>query len=665
MTSYILRAITVALCTTGCDRQQASATSAPETPAALHADSIKVTLEQPARELVTRGRNFDRANQLDSARLAYLEAARQVPEIADWLHLRAAGVTADSNARKELYERIRTEVARDRIPMSEAFARERTGDIIGAIAAYDAAGSRTSAFRLRLARAGSDIARLEAERAGLLALIRSNAGSETSREAIAMVDRAFKRRTAAEELAIARTAARVGMTGRAAIGYDQAGKAGLLTSSDRFSYGQMLARLNRDADAAAQYARITAPSSLAASAQYQRARAQIAMRNLPAARATLRAITTKFPGDPSAAAALLLLADLATDESRDGDARTALRDVVSRFPSSSQAPIAIFRGALISFIQRDYVTAATELEGLVARYPRSSDATAARYWLGRARHELGDTTRSRATWRALMTDEPSSYYTVLASERLGVPLSLGDETRDTIPKVQELEDGLRRIALLGSLGMEVEQRHEYNRLFRDAAKSPERMVATAHAFLGTPEAPRAISLGWTVINDHGRSPLRYRLVHPIVQREKIASAAKANGLDPALVAALIKQESSFNPRATSPVGARGMMQIMPSLGERMARAGGMTNWNAEMLYDPAISIELGTKHLADLLSAYPHLEHGLAAYNAGATPVARWRTKAGAADAEVFTERIPFVETRDYVRAIVRNRAFYRVLYPW
>ncbi|MEX1186724.1 MAG: transglycosylase SLT domain-containing protein [Gemmatimonadaceae bacterium] len=662
MIIHIVGAIVLVLSTTACERQQASATSAPDAPEALHADSIKVTLEQPARELVTRARDHDRANQLDSARMVYLEAAARVPEIADWLYLRAAGVTPDSGAREDLYDKITTEVARDRIRMSEALARERTGDIVGAIAAYDRAGAPISAFRLRLARAGTESAQA-AVRGGLLSLIRSNAGD--SREAISMVDRTFQQRTPAEELAIARTATRIGMTGRAAIGFNAANKAGLLTANDRFSYGQMLARLNRDANAAAQYARITAPASLAARAQYQRARAQIALRNITAARATLRAITTKYPNDASSAAALLLLADLATDESRDGDARTALRNVLRRFPSSSQAPIAVFRAALISYIGRDFKTAASEFDALANQYPRSSDATAARYWAGRAHHALGDTARARAGWRALMADQPSSYYTILAANRLGVPLSLGDAARDTIPKVQELEDGLRRIALLGDLGMEVEQRHEYGRLFTDAAKSPDRMIATAYALSGTPQASRAVALGWRVINEHGRSPLRYRLVHPILERERIAAKARENGLDPALVAALIKQESNFNPRATSPVGARGMMQIMPPLGTRMARARGIQNWHIDSLWNPAISIDFGTQHLAELLKAYPYLEHGLAAYNAGATPVARWRTKAGASDPEVFTERIPFVETRDYVRAVVRNRAFYRALYPW
>jgi soluble lytic murein transglycosylase len=132
-----------------------------------------------------------------------------------------------------------------------------------------------------------------------------------------------------------------------------------------------------------------------------------------------------------------------------------------------------------------------------------------------------------------------------------------------------------------------------------------------------------------------------------------------------LVAALIRQESNFNPRATSPVGARGLMQLMPDVGQGLASAKGISSWNADMLYDPAVNIKLGTAHLRTLMRKYPEVVKSLAAYNAGESRVEKWSTKTGAADPEVFTERIPFVETRDYVRIILRNRAYYSALYPW
>ncbi|HEY8164008.1 MAG TPA: lytic transglycosylase domain-containing protein, partial [Gemmatimonadaceae bacterium] len=136
-------------------------------------------------------------------------------------------------------------------------------------------------------------------------------------------------------------------------------------------------------------------------------------------------------------------------------------------------------------------------------------------------------------------------------------------------------------------------------------------------------------------------------------------------IDPTLVAGLIRQESSFNPRATSPVGARGLMQIMPDVGRSLARSRKVAGYTDESLYNPALNIRFGTIHLANLLRQGRPIVHVLAAYNAGESRVARWEKRAGASDPEMFTERISFVETRDYVKSVLRNQAFYRELYDW
>jgi len=104
---------------------------------------------------------------------------------------------------------------------------------------------------------------------------------------------------------------------------------------------------------------------------------------------------------------------------------------------------------------------------------------------------------------------------------------------------------------------------------------------------------------------------------------------------------------------------------MPDVGRSLASAKGIAPWNPDILYDPATNIKLGTTHLSTLMRKYPEVVKALAAYNAGESRVVKWSAKTGAADPEVFTERIPFVETRDYVRTILRNRAYYQALYPW
>jgi soluble lytic murein transglycosylase len=158
----------------------------------------------------------------------------------------------------------------------------------------------------------------------------------------------------------------------------------------------------------------------------------------------------------------------------------------------------------------------------------------------------------------------------------------------------------------------------------------------------------------------------YRLVYPVSQREVISAEAKASGIEPALVAALIRQESSFNPRATSRVGARGLMQLMPSVGTAIARSKKLPEWDPVLLYQPDVNVTLGVSHLKGLIGRYRgDLVRVFAAYNAGDSRVTRWNRKAGVEDPEVFVERIPYEETRDYVRILLRNREIYRTLYEW
>jgi len=224
---------------------------------------------------------------------------------------------------------------------------------------------------------------------------------------------------------------------------------------------------------------------------------------------------------------------------------------------------------------------------------------------------------------------------------------------------------MSRVVALKDVGMDVEAGFENDRLFRDANAKPARMVATAHALAGSDQASRSIALGRRAIDEIGHSPENFRLYFPVLERETLISSSKENGLDPVLVAALIRQESNFNPLATSPVGARGLMQLMPDVGKAVAASKGIGPWDPDLLYQPAVNIKLGTAHLSGLAHRYPEVVKVLAAYNAGESRVEKWSSKTGAADPEVFTERIPFVETRDYVRTIVRNRAYYQALYSW
>ena len=628
----------------------------------LAGDTTVHVVPPDARALVLHARELDRADSLDQARAAYAEAATKLPQLADWFYLRAAGVTGDSSQRAGYFAKVRSDVARSRIPVTDAIARERAHDLAGAIRAYTAAGERLDALRLRVNPPSDDASRAAA-RGDLLAFISTAPNSADARDAIDLFDKVFTTTTPAEELAIARAASKAGLPERAAKGFAKA--PGLADASDNFSYGSVLFRLRRYADAADQFGRVRSPAALAAAAQYQRARAQIALGSTDAGRATLRAITIAYPRDTSSASALLLLADLATDDNRDQDARQALMNLLKRFPTGRHAATARFRAGMISYITGDRKSAIAEFDSLYARDSNSTDALAALYWAGRSYSAAGNKVKANDRWRTIIRNEPLSYYAVMAAKRLDTVLVSPDRSPPNYARIPAVDSAVNRIVGLKDLGMDVEAGFENDRLFRDALKDRRWMVATAHGLAGSDQSSRSIALGKKALDDIGYSPENFRLYFPVLERETLISSSKQNGLDPALVAAIIRQESNFNPQATSPAGARGLMQLMPSVGQSLAAEKGIGPWNPDLLYEPDVSIKLGTAHLSTLVRKYPEVVKSLAAYNAGESRVEKWSTKAGANDPEVFTERIPFVETRDYVRTILRNRAYYQALYPW
>ena len=146
---------------------------------------------------------------------------------------------------------------------------------------------------------------------------------------------------------------------------------------------------------------------------------------------------------------------------------------------------------------------------------------------------------------------------------------------------------------------------------------------------------------------------------PLRHEDIIRQQAREKGLDPALIAAVIYQESKFRDQ-TSHAGARGLMQITPATAEFIARDSGGTRFSQEDLATPQINIAYGTYYLRYLMRRYDRdTELALAAYNAGETNVDKWLREAGGAD-RFDPSDIPFPETREYVRNVVDLRADYR-----
>ena len=616
--------------------------------------------------LVLLATALDRLDARDSAAGTWIRAAERLPTIADWLRVRAAAVSDDSLKRARLYEMVTDPLARQRIEWSEAVAHRGTGDLQGAAARYAALGARATALRLRLA-ASPDSASRAAVRRELIALVAARRSPGEVRDAVTLLDSAFAPLTAAEQLDVGRAAAHAGSHTRAAAAFERAFAARLGTTEDRFTYATTLTRLGRHAEAAPQFLRVHTPRARAASAAYQHARALVRSGQETKGRAALDRVLRLYPRDTAAASiALFLLGDLSSDDRADQTARRYFRRVVTRYPTSRFAPTAGFRAAMIALLADSAGRAATEFDALAEQYPRSDEAGAALYWAGRAWAAAGDSAAAADRWERLAAGDPGSYYTGLAARRLGRPAWSPDPAPDSFAPIPDADSAMARAALLVRLGLAVESRWEYDRLVRRSESSPERLLALANAFRNHDLASQAIQLARRALALGAPADARtYRLLYPVVLEDALLAEAREHGLDAGFVAALIRQESMFNPAATSPVGARGLMQVMPDLGGKLARSLDYPVWDPVLLYQPDVSLQLGAFHLQELAGRYIQPVHVLAAYNAGARRVERWSQRVGVDDPEVFTERIPFAETRGYVRAIQRNQEVYRSLYAW
>ena len=630
-----------------------------------------------AATLVLAARAYDRVNQFDSARAGYAAAATLLPTISDWLLLRAAGVTPDSAARAQDYAGVVLPVARARIPWTEAQARERMGDPAGAAHLYDSLGAHVDAFRNAAAvvsTAGDSTARALL-RAQIMTYVVARTGTADARAATEILDHAFSPLPLADERLIARSAAASGPLTRAAAAFDRLARdsgAPPMTPDEMDMYGTILGRVHRDTDAIRVFVSLAGPAiplPLAHAARYKRARALVAAGDKAQATRILRALVHDAPRDTAAANALMLLADLATDDRDDAAARRAFLEVVHRFPMGALAPRARFRAALIAFIDGASISAAKEWDALATTYPRAADVTAARYWSGRAWTRGGRPVTGADRWRAVIASDPLSYYATLSARRLHAvhPITPAppDSAAPAVPRV--IDAALQRVTILDSLGMMLEAHFELDRVIRQAGDTPDAMLAAGDALVRAGEPGRAITLGWRLVgltDGAARDPRVLRLIYPLRYGDTLVHDARASGLDPALVASVVREESAFNPRAVSGVGARGLMQVMPAIGRQLAEAHRLGPWDPALLDDPTVNLALGIDHLAAFQKQEGgSLERTLAAYNAGPSRVRTWTAKRGTDDPEVFVERIPFADTRDYVRAIVHGRDVYAALY--
>lgn len=628
--------------------------------AAIHAErAVREAATDSARGIrrVLLARALDRQGRLAEASTAYLAAASELPELEDWLRLRAATARDDLRGWASSIAVLRSPVALRRAPTALAVAQAGRKRWALARDAWFVAGDSVEALIYGVKAAATPDLRGRFLTAFIAARV------DQLPRLIAAFDEGYAPLTPYEELAVARAASRSGDGGRALTGYRRAIAAGFGDDDDRYRYGSALFRAGRTAEAMPILEEVGGVSALRARAQYEVARGHLRLGRRDSSITLLRQLAAEFPAESTAGNALALAADLSVDAGSDSLARALWLQLAASQPINRFAPAARFHAAMVAYVRGDLRTAANEFDALGAL--PGPESNAGLYWAGRSYQALDDTARARERWRAIATRAPETYYAGLAGRRLGlVPWAPGGTPRPAV-----IGDAgrafVRRVLLLEDCGLQQEANWEVEAWSTELV-SAEELLDGARALAAVGRPPLAARLARRALaGGTSDSVTAYYLIYPVVHADVLGHEAESHGLDPAFSSGLIRQESTFDPEAVSAAGARGMMQVMPPVGRQLSQRLRWPVWDPVLLFQPDVSLELGHYHLANLFDRYRDPAQVLIAYNAGGGRIAAWRTRPGTDDPEVFIERIPYIETRDYVRIVLRNAEYYRRMYDW
>ncbi|HET6764283.1 MAG TPA: transglycosylase SLT domain-containing protein, partial [Longimicrobiaceae bacterium] len=618
------------------------------------------------------------------AAAAFRDAAAEAPEGRDWMLALAADADARAGDPAAAQVRLPGASAPARIVLARAAARELTarGDTGAALArleeetaALDAAGDGSLAAPLLAERARLLTAQSRpAEARPLLTRVAADAGAaRDDRLRAAEVLGALPGATTVDaELARAaayETGGRPGLAARALRGAMNAGlgddpalrlRQGKLLFEERDLGPARVALL----DAAA---RLGDPER-AAEAELYAARSLAKGSDHGAGLAALRKVAEHRPGTAAAGTALFLLGDATADL---GDAIAYYRRAAA-ITSSPSAAEAQFRVGDRSLKGGNPEAAAKAWEQYVMRWPRGEQSAQAAYRAGVIHERAGRTERARAMYEGALAADPLSYYAVRAADRIGVnPLDrVLVQQQAWVALDVERDEGatvLRRLDLLSDAGLNDEWAAELDAASRRLTRAPLALLTLAEGLRDRDHTVEAIRLGRTLVQQrNGNWDGRLlRVVFPYPFRGVLEKEAADARVDPYFFAALVRQESSFDHMARSRVGATGLSQIMPSTGKWLTRGTGIEDYDPSMLAVPEINLHMGARYLADQLRRYDgSRDLALIAYNAGPRRADAWRRELGyGGDPDTFREKIPFDETREYVKVVLRNAAVYRRLY--
>ena len=409
-----------------------------------------------------------------------------------------------------------------------------------------------------------------------------------------------------------------------------------------------------------------------------------------------------FPGDERAPRALRRAASLREDAGAFAEAAELYESVQVNFPGFEDADDALWRMGLSLYRIGDRDRASAAWQTLVEKYPDSPYYPKSLYWVGKLETQDGPEAGSES-WDRLVAEMPDTYYALrvgqvragdsLTTTRLitgAVEPPVWDAVRaeaeiltwlrdwtdvpmDTVhlalPEAVTGRLDFRRANAFLASGFRRDALGAFDSVRASAWRNPVRLAQLTVFFadkqlygLAARTASRLLAL-WPG-GSASEAPVELqRLAYPLVYADLLSAEAAARDLDPLLLAALIRQESLFEPMAESYAGARGLGQVMPATGTGIANSLDMADFVLDDLYRPHVSISFAAFYLRAQLNRFDDLILvALAAYNGGPGNTLRW-IESGGEDLDLFVELITATQSRLYLQRVYEQYLIYERLY--
>lgn len=383
-----------------------------------------------------------------------------------------------------------------------------------------------------------------------------------------------------------------------------------------------------------------------------------------------RRLTHTYPDGPEADRAQFATADILESQGKNNEASTLYRSLPKKFPNSQVRDDATWRLAWLQYRAGNLAEANGTFKLLATNAKEERYKTAGLYWQAKTSAQLGHSETANRLYQQISNQAVESYYQALAIQALakaGIatsqakpvkPSQANDFDLQLYPEAAFHLIRARELAQLKLHPLAVRELDEINRIAR---QHPSLRLLLVNEYITNHAFSRSVALANQL---PGRPSERLFHRYPLAYWEIIQTKAREADIDPYLVVALIRQESLFDSRARSSAAALGLMQLLSSTATRVAKQIGLNPPSNEKLFDPELNLTLGTQYLQSLLRRYSNnWFKAIAAYNAGEAAVDRWEKEIITDDMEEFVERIPYLETRQYVKLVLRNHRIYKTLY--